>query len=230
MRLVELMERVRDKPTIQFSVVGATRRTMAFPAVYAQLAPRLFINQSFFEHLFRAISLGEGTPSADPPETRLGPEARAVRSEVAAPQAARSMHRATSKGDQVDHRLLFLPIAKPSLGLQRLGALRLGTLSRRPGGRAQPALAVSTQPPPGPVIMNIANAPLAPNRCAGMSVGRTSGQFRKSSVRGGTLPIAWDGRASLHRAGSGSWRPVSMNSLDDELWDGSLAAMLCEWL
>lgn len=40
------------------------------------------------------------------------------------------------------------------------------------------------------------------------------------------MPISWDAKASLHRTG------VRQHALlwTDEVWDGSLAAMLCEWL
>ena len=50
-----------------------------------------------------------------------------------------------------DHSaLVFTPVARPGLGLQRLGALRFGNPIVAPGGRAQPAPAVSTPvPPPG---------------------------------------------------------------------------------
>jgi hypothetical protein len=45
------------------------------------------------------------------------------------------------------------------------------------------------------------------------------------------VPIAWDTRASLHRAGVRQLAPGQHAVLwTDEFWDGSLAAMLCEWL
>ena len=48
---------------------------------------------------------------------------------------------------------------------------------------------------------------------------------------GGTLPIAWDTRASLLRAGVRQLAPGQHAILwTDEVWDGSLATMLCEWL
>jgi len=54
--------------TVQFSVVGATDRTIAFPAVHAEFAPRLFINQPFFE---QSRGLNRGYP-ADVGATPLG--------------------------------------------------------------------------------------------------------------------------------------------------------------
>jgi hypothetical protein len=50
------------------------------------------------------------------------------------------------------------------------------------------------------------------------------------AIHGGTLPISWV-RASLHRAGVRQLAPGQHAILwTDEVWDGSLAAMLCEWL
>jgi hypothetical protein len=50
-------------------------------------------------------------------------------------------------------------------------------------------------------------------------------------IRGGTLSISWDARASLHRAGVRQLAPGQCAILwTDEVWDGSLATMLCEWL
>jgi hypothetical protein len=46
-----------------------------------------------------------------------------------------------------------------------------------------------------------------------------------------TLPISWDAKASLYRAGVKQLAPGQHAILwTDEVWVGSLAAMLCEWL
>jgi hypothetical protein len=45
------------------------------------------------------------------------------------------------------------------------------------------------------------------------------------------LPISWDTRASLHRAGVRQLAPGQHAVVwTDEVWDGGLATMLCEWL
>ena len=45
------------------------------------------------------------------------------------------------------------------------------------------------------------------------------------------MPISWDAKASLYRAGVRQLAPGQHAILwTDEAWDGSLATMLCEWL
>ena len=56
-------------------------------------------------------------------------------------------------------------------------------------------------------------------------------QFLCAEFVEGTLPISWDAKASLHRAGVRQLAPGQNAILwTDEVWEGSLAAMLCEWL
>jgi hypothetical protein len=55
--------------------------------------------------------------------------------------------------------------------------------------------------------------------------------FLSSEFVEGHLPISWEVRASLHRAGVRQLAPSQHAILwTDEVWNGSLATMLCEWL